>query len=232
MEEHGVTSWFSLIPYVRDLSPHVASALFVFFVLLVVARLVYRSVQKAPNPLVPDAKITTRNIMEVLVEGIINIMEGVIGSGAERYLPLVGTLFIFILGCNLLGILPGFLPPTSNINTNAAMALCVFVLYNYYGFREHGLRYVRQFTGPVIWLAPLMFVIEVFSHIFRPFSLSIRLFGNIFGDHMVLEIFSNLIPFGVPVVFMILGLAVAVIQAFIFAVLAAVYIALAVSHEH
>jgi F-type H+-transporting ATPase subunit a len=96
----------------------------------------------------------------------------------------------------------------------------------------HGIGYLKQFAGPLIWIAPLMFVVEVLSHIFRPFSLSVRLFGNIFGDHAVMGIFSSLVPLVVPVIFLVLGLAVALIQAFIFAALSTVYISLAVSHEH
>jgi F-type H+-transporting ATPase subunit a len=181
---------------------------------------------------VPDSGLSLRNICEIIIEGALGILKGILGEQAAVYLPLVGTLFFYILTCNLLGIIPGFLPPTANINTNAAMALIVFILYNYYGFREHGAGYLKQFAGPLAWLAPLMFVIELFSHAFRPFSLSVRLFGNIFGDHMVLSIFSDLVPVLVPVAFLILGMAVAFIQAFIFSILSSVYIALAVSHEH
>ena len=159
-------------------------------------------------------------------------MKDIIGPQAEKYFPLIGSLFVFILFCNLLGIIPGFLPPTSNIYTNAACAIIVFIYYNYQGFKEHGIGYLKQFAGPLIWIAPLMFLIEILSHLFRPFSLSVRLFGNIFGDHTVLSIFSDLIPLIVPVIFLILGLAVALIQAFIFSALSAVYIGLAVSHEH
>jgi F-type H+-transporting ATPase subunit a len=108
----------------------------------------------------------------------------------------------------------------------------VFLVYNYFGFKEHGISYLKQFAGPVLWLAPLMFVIELLSHLFRPMSLSIRLFGNMFGDHMVLSIFSGLVPLIVPIIFMILGIVVSLIQAFVFSALSSVYIALAVSHEH
>ncbi len=229
--EHSAT-WISLIPGLNRLPEHVATSLVILVLLALAGRVVKGAIGSSSNPLVPDSRLSLRNIFEIIIEGALGVLKGILGEQAVNYLPLVGTLFIFILTCNLLGLVPGFLPPTSNINTNAAMAIIVFILYNYYGFREHGLGYLKQFAGPLVWLAPLMFVIELFSHAFRPFSLSVRLFGNIFGDHMVLSIFSDLVPALVPVAFLILGMAVALIQAFIFAILSAVYIALAVSHEH
>jgi len=229
--EHS-TTWISLIPGVNRLPEHVATSLVVLVLLALAGQAVKRAIQRSTNPLVPDSRLSIRNICEIIIESALGILKGILGDQAVTHLPLVGTLFFFILTCNLLGVLPGFLPPTSNINTNAAMALIVFIAYNYYGFREHGASYLKQFAGPIAWLAPLMFVIELFSHAFRPFSLSVRLFGNIFGDHVVLSIFSDLVPALVPVAFLILGMAVALIQAFIFSILSSVYIALAISHEH
>ncbi len=130
-----------------------------------------------------------------------------------------------------MGLIPGFLPPTDNLNTNVACSLTVFLFYNYHGFKAHGFGYIKHFMGPVIWLAPLMFVIEVISHLVRPASLSVRLFGNIAGDHLVLNIFSHFVPLGVPVVFMFLGLFVSFIQAFVFTLLSMVYISLATTKE-
>jgi F-type H+-transporting ATPase subunit a len=159
-------------------------------------------------------------------------LRAIIGPTGDKYITLIGGLFIFIFFCNIIAIVPGFVPATDNLNTNLAMSLMVFVVYNYYGFKEHGISYLKQFAGPILWLAPLMFLIELLSHLFRPMSLSIRLFGNMFGDHMVLGIFSDLVPLVIPVIFMILGIVVSTIQAFVFAVLTTVYIALAVSHDH
>jgi F-type H+-transporting ATPase subunit a len=231
--EHGFT-WFSLIPYISETEERqlVFTTIFVGIVLLIISRIVLSSIKKSPNPLIPKEKLSFRNFFELVVQVALNIMRDIIGPQAEKYFPLIGSLFVFILFCNLLGIIPGFLPPTSNIYTNAACAIIVFIYYNYQGFKEHGIGYLKQFAGPLIWIAPLMFLIEILSHLFRPFSLSVRLFGNIFGDHTVLSIFSDLIPLIVPVIFLILGLAVALIQAFIFSALSAVYIGLAVSHEH
>lgn len=228
--EHSFT-WFSLL-FVPEHLSHVVTAVFVVLLLGVLSLRARNALERSPDPLIPASHPSLANILEVAVEAVLGLMRNIIGLHSERYLPLIGTLFLYIFTCNILGVIPGFLPPTDNINTNAACALTVFGAYNYYGFREHGIKYLKQFTGPIFWLAPLMFFIELFSHLFRPFSLSVRLFGNIFGDHLVLSIFSGLVPLIVPIAFMILGIAVSLIQAFVFSLLSSVYIALAVSHEH
>jgi len=231
--EHAFT-WVSLIPIASDSETKqlLFTTMLVVAMLFFISRRITGSIKKSANPTIPEEKITTQNFFELIIQIIINIMKDIIGPSAEKYLPLIGGLFIYILFCNLLGVIPGFLPPTSNIYTNASCAIIVFFYYNYQGFKEHGMGYLKQFVGPLVWIAPLMIVVETLSHFFRPFSLSVRLFGNIFGDHTVLAIFSELVPLGVPVIFMGLALAVSLIQAFIFSALSAVYIGLAVSHDH
>ena len=162
---------------------------------------------------------------------ISGIAEGVIGHHYERYVPLLATFFVFILLSNLLGLIPGFSPPTSNVNTTFALGIVSFLAYNYYGLREGGLKYLKHFMGPMLVLAPLMVLIELMSHSFRPLSLGIRLFANMFADHELITIFTGLTKVGVPVIFYFLGLLVCVVQAFVFTMLTAVYISLAVSHE-
>jgi F-type H+-transporting ATPase subunit a len=152
-------------------------------------------------------------------------------ENAKKYFPLLGASFFFILFANFLGIIPGFLPPTGNFNVPVACALVIFVMYNFYGFKENGLGYLKHFAGPVIFLAPLMFVIEVISHFVRPVSLSLRLFMNITGDHLILGVFTNLVHYIIPAIFIGLGIFVSFLQAFIFTVLSAIYISLATAHE-
>jgi F-type H+-transporting ATPase subunit a len=131
-----------------------------------------------------------------------------------------------------MGVIPGFLPPTDNINTTLACGLVVFVYFNYVGIRENGLiNYLKHFAGPVVALAPLMLVVELIGICVRPISLALRLFGNITGDHMVFGIFSELVPIGVPILFLALGIFVAFIQAFVFSLLSTIYVALALPHE-
>ncbi len=224
--------WYNLTPFSGFIPIHVFHGLLALLLILIVGWRIRVSLKKARDPLVPDKKFSARNVFELVVQATSTQLRAIIGPTGDRYMTLIGGLFIFIFFCNIIAIVPGFVPATDNLNTNLAMSLVVFLVYNYYGFKEHGVGYLKQFAGPILWLAPLMFVIELLSHLFRPMSLSIRLFGNMFGDHMVLGIFSDLVPLGVPIIFMILGIVVSLIQAFVFAVLSAVYIGLAVSHDH
>lgn len=211
---------------------HVIAAASVLTFLLICALAVRTRYANAEANLVPTTKGGIATTFELGVEGIVGLMESVMGHNARKYLPLIGSLFIYILVSNLLGMIPGINPPTSNINTNLACALVVFVTYNVMGIREQGLKnYIKHFMGPIIWLAPLMIILELISHLVRPMSLSIRLFGNIMGDHMVLGVFTELTKVGIPVVFLGLALFVSFIQAFVFSLLSMIYISLATAHE-
>lgn len=211
---------------------HVFLAVLVFIVsILFVVRAGFLRLD-AEQRLVPGEKLDLRTFFEVLVEALLSVMREIIGpKHAERFLPLIGTLAIFILFSNLLGLIPGMIPPTDSLNTTAACAIPVFLITHFEGFREHGIRYVRQFMGPVIWLAPLMFPIELISHLARPLSLSLRLFGNMLGDHKVMAMFLGLFPFVVPLPMLALGVLICVVQTMVFTMLTMVYIGQAVSHE-
>ena len=187
------------------------------------------------SAVVPDANISFNNFFQVIgLDFLFDIFENIFGSRerAKKYFPLLAGSFFFILFLNLLGVIPGFLPPTGTLNTTLAFGILIFVLYNYYGFKEHGISYLKQFAGPVLFLAPLMIIIEIISHLVRPLSLSLRLFMNITGDHMVLGVFTNLTHLIIPAIFVGLGIFISFLQAFIFTVLSAIYIALAESHTH
>lgn len=235
--EHGF-NWLSLIPglEVHELG-HVYMAIAVVVMVLVgatLARLQLLSAQKREDQgLVPDAKLTFRNFFEMIAEKIYALAVTVMGKhGAEKYFPIVGALFIFIFASNFLGLIPGLLPPTDNLNTTLALGIFVFLYYNYVGLKENGLAYLKHFAGPILWLAPLMIIVEIASHIFRPISLALRLRGNIMGDHIVLGIFNDLMPYLVPAIFYGIGLFVAFVQAFVFCLMTMVYISLSSSHEH
>jgi len=190
----------------------------------------------------PESHITLRTILELLVEGIYGFVEGIMGEHGRKYVPLIGSIFIFILSCNLIGLIAGFSAPTGYPpkdlmqailkSPNFACALFVFFMYNYYGFREHGLGYIKHFFGPFVLLAPLIFTIELIGHVVRPVTLSVRLFANIMADHLAVGIFSILVPVGVPAAFLALGLMVCFIQAFVFSLLTTIYIMLATQSEH
>jgi F-type H+-transporting ATPase subunit a len=130
-----------------------------------------------------------------------------------------------------MGLLPGFSPPTTNFNVTLALGLLSFTAYNVFGFKEQGLGYLKHFVGPMLWLAPLMIPLELISNFVRPFSLALRLLGNMTGDHTVLEIFTDLTKVIIPVIFYGLGTFVSFVQAFVFTLLSMVYVSLAVTHH-
>jgi|SRR5690606_26964347 len=170
--------------------------------------------------------------LELLTEGILGLTQDMIGHSARRFFPLVGALFLYILTSNLLGLFPGFMSPTSNINVTASCAIVVFFYYNYVGFKEHGFwKYMAHFAGPSLVIAPLLFLIEIISHLARPFSLAVRLFGNIFAEELIIGNLNALFPFLISVPVMALAVFASTIQAFIFIVLTLVYLGGAVEHS-
>ena len=218
---------------------HVAFSLFVLkliIALCTLARIRYRSREEA---LIPDGRFSVRDTFEVLFDAVFNMMAGMMGpSYAKKFFPLIAALGVYILLCNLMGLIPGFVPPTQNMNTNVAMSLVVFVFYNYVGIREQGLAYLKHFMGPMARVAPLSFMIEIFGHAFRPVSLAVRLAVNMTGDHAVLGVFCQIaadvlggFPLFLPIPFLFLGLLVSVVQTIVFCMLSSIYIAMAVHHE-
>jgi len=179
---------------------------------------------------------TTQNVLETYLGAVIKMGEDVIGRElALKYLPLVATIGIFVFISNVIGIIPGFESPTSNINVTLPLALMVFFYYNYEGIRENGvLSYFAHFAGPVPLLAPLMFPIEIVSHISRIISLSFRLFGNIKGDDLFLWVLLMLVPFFAPLPAYLLLSFSAILQTFVFMILIYVYLAgaVAVDEQH
>ncbi len=173
-----------------------------------------------------------QQFLELWAEGLLGLARDIIGGPALRFFPLLGSLFLFILAGNLIGMFPGFMSPTSNINVTAGCAVIVFIYYNYVGFRTHGLvKYLAHFAGPSMVIAPLLFVIEVISHFARPFSLAVRLFGNIFAEELIIGTLNSMFPFLLSLPVMALALFASTIQAFIFIVLAMVYLGGALEHS-
>ncbi|MEO6025436.1 MAG: F0F1 ATP synthase subunit A [Candidatus Binatia bacterium] len=214
------------------LEPHTATATLVMVGLVLFALRARQQLAAVTDPVVPDSGFSARNIAEVLTEFISNLSESVIGHDGPKYVPLFASLFVFILAANLIGLIPGFTPPTDNFNVTLALGVVSFVAYNYYGLQAHGIAYLKQFMGPLLLLAPLMIVVELFSHLFRPASLAIRLYGNMFADHLLLGIFTDLTKVLIPVIFYLLGSFVSLVQALVFTLLTMVYVGLAISHDH
>ncbi len=216
-------------------SAEAVNFIFISHVLLAVAIIAFvawrasRSLQLVPRG--------AQNIMEAYLGGVVSMGKDVMGSEqmAKKYLPLVATIGLFVLFCNLVGIVPGFESPTSSLNLTLALALMVFVYYNFEGIRENGIiKYFAHFMGPVPILAPLMFPIEIVSHLSRIISLSFRLFGNIKGDDLFLAVVLALAPWVAPLPAYALLAFSALLQTFIFMILTYVYLAGAVqiSEDH
>jgi len=173
-----------------------------------------------------------QNIFEVVIDSLRTLVEDSMGHEGKKFFPLIATLGLFILVSNLLGVFPGFESPTANLNTTVSMALVVFVLTHVVGGWVHGFKYYKQFIGPVWWMTPIMLPIEIVSHLARPLSLSVRLFGNIRGEDLVLAIVLMLVPFLMPLPVVILMIFTSIIQTLVFMMLSMIYISLAMQEAH
>ena len=204
--------------------PHVTYTWFIMLLLVALSFLATRRLDMFPS--------RVQNVMEVFLGGLDNLLVDTMGEEGRKFFPLIATLAIFIMVANLLGIIPGFESPTSNLNTTASMALIVFVMTHVVGIKEHGFKYVKHFLGPVWWMAPLMLPIEIVSHLSRPLSLSVRLFGNIMGEDLVMAILLLLVPFLVPLPMFVLMIFTSLIQTLVFVLLAMMYITASMEEAH
>ena len=182
----------------------------------------------------PKGNVSLSFVVEVLVGRMLAFFEGIVHHhGAARNLYFfLATVALFILGNNLIGLIPGFNPPTDQFNVTIVLGVMTFLTAHYIGVKEHGFGYIKKFMGPVWYMAPLIFPIELISHLVRPLSLAMRLFGNMTGDHKVVAVFTSLLALGLPIPFMGLGVFVACLQAFVFVLLASVYFQDALDHPH
>ena len=212
---------------------HVLITFTVFLFVLWGCMAFFKGIKSKDQGLVPPRKMNLRNFFEYTAESVYGMVEGAMGEHhAKKFFPLIGALWMFILFGNLIGLIPGFVTPNDTLKTNVGIAVMVFLLTHYYGIKEHGVvNYFKHFMGPSIALAPLIFPIELISHIARPLSLSVRLLGNMMADHKVVMSFFALVPILVPIPFMLLGLLVCLIQALVFCTLTMVYIGMAMEHE-
>ena len=173
-----------------------------------------------------------QSVLEIIIQAFESLLVDIIGERGKKYLPLIATIGLFIFSCNILGLVPGMMSPTSKLNVTVGCALVVFFYYHWQGIKSQGVfRYLKHFTGPIPLLAPLFFPIEVISHFSRPVSLSLRLFGNIFAEELLIVVMASIIPFFLPLPFMVIAILTATIQAGVFVLLACVYIGGAVADE-
>lgn len=214
-----------------EVIPHNVTHAFLASIILIVVALVIRS----SISLVPKG---VQNFVELVTEAMLKLVEENIGHHWGKTLfPLICTIFMFILVCNFMGLIPGFTAATANVNTNAAMAVPVFLATHYYGIRVNGIKYVNHFLGPVRSIAALplmilMFIVEFIGHIARPLTLTVRLFGNMVAKHILLLVLALLAPWIIPTLILGLGVLVSVVQALVFALLSTLYLAGAVEEAH
>ncbi|MBI5495558.1 MAG: F0F1 ATP synthase subunit A [Deltaproteobacteria bacterium] len=253
MDHH--TTWWSFLPFfgnLRDYLHHVAKPVvgshdflvhhvlttaLVVCIIAVMAFMARGHFSDVENAVIPPRKFGVAAFFELLVDALLGLMKNIIGKDHRRYFPLVGGLALYIFCSNLVGLIPGMAPPTDNLNTTAGCGITVFLYYNYQGLRVNGLNHIAHMANPVgTWwgwlMAPLMFPIELIGHLARPMSLSLRLMGNMMGDHQVLFAFAGLVPVLVPLPFYVLGFLVCVIQTAVFCILTCVYIGTSVAEAH
>jgi F-type H+-transporting ATPase subunit a len=210
----------------------VVAAIFVALLVLAMAFSIRGKVQDYESSVIPDDKLTLRTIFEVLIGTFYGLMRDMMGAKrAKRYFPIIGTCACFIFFSNLLGLIPGFMAPTGNLNITFGCSIVVFVSFNYYGIKENGLAYFKHLAGPVWWLWWFMFPLEVFSMAIRPLTLAIRLMVNIAVDHLLVTVAAGMFVLLLPIPIMVLGTLVVVVQTMVFCLLSAIYIALATEHE-
>ena len=204
---------------------HVTYTWLAMLILIVSAFFLARKIKLVPEK--------GQNFFEVVVDGLETFMVEITGPEGRFFFPYIATIFLFILVSNLIGLIPGCFSPTANLNTTLALALCTFIYTHVIGIRFHGPKYIKHFLGPVWWLVPLMFPIELIGHLARIMSLSVRLFGNIFGKEMVLAILFGLAGlYLAPLPIMFLGILVCFIQALVFMLLSIMYFVGAMEHAH
>ena len=196
----------------------------VMIILIVAAVLVKNKLQMVPKG--------SQNFWEVVVSTLEDIVVETMGEQGRPYFALVASLGLFILMCNLIGIIPGFDSSTNNLNTTLALALVSFVTTHFVGIRTHGVKYVKHFLGPVPWLIPLMLPIEIIGHLSRILSLSFRLFGNIMGEDLAVIILTLLVPYLVPLPMILLQVFTSFIQTLVFIMLTMMYIVGSLEEAH
>lgn len=205
--------------------PHVIYTWVVMALLIILSTLAVKTVTLVPSK--------GQNLFEIIISGLEEFAVTITGEEGRWFFPIVGTIFIFIAASNLIGLVPGFFPPTASLNTTLACALTVVVFTHFIGIKYHGAKYIKHFMGPVWWMIPIIFPIEVIGHLARILSLSFRLFGNMMGHELVLGILFALAgAFFAPLPIMALGIFVALVQAFVFFLLSVMYFTGAMEHAH
>lgn len=205
--------------------PHVVYSWLVIIFFIIVGWLAGKNVQLIPNK--------AQNLFEIVIEGLEDFQVEMMGEEGRKFFPLIATIGFYVFACNLLGLVPGLFSPTANINTTLSCALVTFFATHYVGIKYHGFKYIKHFMGSFLPLAPLMVPIEIIGHLSRVLSLTLRLFGNIMGEDLVLAILLLLAgKFFAPLPMMFLAIFTSFVQAFIFSLLSMLYIAGSLEEAH
>jgi F-type H+-transporting ATPase subunit a len=221
---HHPATWHSFEP--------LATSLMIALILFLVAGLVRSQLAQVDAAVVPDERLTLRTFVEVFLDYFYTLAKDVMDARrAKKYFPLIATSACFVFCANVMALLPGFPIATTSLNITLGSALVVFILFNFYGFQENGLGHVKHLAGPVWYLAPLVFPIELISLFVRPITLALRLMLNMSVDHLLLSIFMGFLTVLVPIPVMILGCIVVLVQTLVFTLLTCIYIGLATEHE-
>lgn len=233
---HGPTSWLLQLPLLpHDYHYiHVNGAIVIFLFLTVVSLVIYFALKgRQKEYLIPPKKLTLVNGADILVGGLYDMVTDTLGKEGAKHFPFIAAIFIFVFFSNLMGLLPHGGAPTSNINTTLGLGLVCFVYYNIMGIKAHGfVGYLKHFLMGLGPAGVVVALLELLSHAIRPVSLGVRLFVNMFVDHAVVGTFQSLVAFVVPVPLLIFGVVICTIQAFVFAILTAVYVQMATEHDH
>jgi F-type H+-transporting ATPase subunit a len=216
----------------RGLEPFFMALIVMIAIVLLVAE-VRSSLRNVRASSAPEDKLTLRTFFEVFFGYFYDMAKDIMGpERAKKYFPLIGSSAIFIFFSNALGLVPGFSPPTSSLNITFGCGLLVFIMFNYYGFKENGWGYLKHLVGPAWWLAPLMIPVELISLCIRPCTLAIRLMLNMAVDHLLAAIFLGLFAVLLPIPLFLLGIIIILVQTLVFCLLTSIYIALATEKHH
>jgi len=241
-QNYAFTVMFSsrgIFPDIKTIATvdHIYAALFINVILCSIGLSVYLKTKDIKNFTIPSKKVSLVNILEIYYEIVRTVIKDILGDKYKLHISFIGSLGLFIFFANVVGLFPGLPPCTGNLNTTLACGLSVFIYFNYYGFKVNGLGHIGHLANPLrFWwgrfLAPLFLPIEGIGLFVRPFSLGIRLAGNMIGDHSVMTAFASLCPLLLPLPFFFFGLVVSIIQAFVFCLLTSIYISLHTSEAH
>jgi len=205
--------------------PHIVYSWVVMIILIVLGFLASKGASLVPTKV--------QNLMEIIISALEEFTIDITGEEGRWLFPLLATIFLYIFTCNIIGLIPGFYPPTASLNTTLSCALIVVLFTHVIGIKYHGVKYIKHFLGPVWWMVPLIFPIELIGHLARILSLSFRLMGNMMGHELVAGILFALAGlFFAPLPIMVLGIFVALVQAFVFYLLSVMYFTGALEHAH